>query len=897
MDAYDITVADVRKCIGAVTLIPLEHNVPLSTLLQHFEVNDVDQDEEIGVVLEWGGDRAKRLPGFEVQVTAGAKFDAERERHISVKKYGGMQQPPDRSFDVSRSRVHIGAGMLLPSDELTFKTSLDTDSPGLLDDLTRHERTYEETGELFVLNGDGSETKPPHKISFPVKLNTDVDGWELTTIFRVRLYRKIDENGVSRNATYWIRIIYHLSELTPYPGLAAIDFGNSGCSLAVKLRRPMAVDAIEMIHIDMHNRERDFHKRIPMLMSAVHLHDIAVPDNNSDPLFPACQWTCGDDALAKPDERGLVVSPKRYLGRSEDEPVTVYGRDVSCHLPVELLMASILKEAHFAIRYSLHSEVDRGQPTMTLTYPSTFSRSEILRLQHCYLAAVERLLPARCGCAGVARLPRMIDEASAAAFYFLYRDFFYSAGRVPAFQYIYPRGANVLIMDFGGGTTDVALVHCAATSLPSVGSSGTPKGVEHKVRMKVLRRTGLRHFGGDIITSAVFKVLKAAIADHLSPGVLAKRGKDEKFAAWYAREAANIDVIVPTIFRRLAAGPNRDRRRQLAKDLWDWSERVKRWLGTPNEPFAEPVGSSSSPLDVMLRTGGPNQRRRRGQLAALGGEEAPEDWLTTQLPKKLQAEKGDVDDQIQPHLTDLMNKVNKLLNAEFSEANSISGEAAELHRAYVVGQAAHFLLIREAIKGKLAIQLVNHKHRQHEPDWDSAADLDVRRLIFDKQESKYAVAKGAVLFAFVKTGLFEAEFEGDENLQDRLPFDVLYETLATTRDIYLADDDYNRMKEQWVSMPLLRIKETDGNRTITLLRRWPGDETPTGKSGDETPKGDPFFEFSIGQPIVGDLKIRYAEFDSYSGFVLKDFDGDGEEIRGKWIASPETVPPMQRGDL
>ena len=95
----------------------------------------------------------------------------------------------------------------------------------------------------------------------------------------------------------------------------------------------------------------------------------------------------------------------------------------------------------------------------------------------------------------------MVDEASAAAFFFLYRRIFEEPGGLPRFRYLYPNGLNMLLYDCGGGTTDIALV-----------KAGFDAEAADLLRISVLARSGLRGFGGDDITRAVCRLLKSKIA-------------------------------------------------------------------------------------------------------------------------------------------------------------------------------------------------------------------------------------------------------------------------------------------------------------------------------------------------------------------------------------------------
>src|SRR5256885_15772306 len=99
----------------------------------------------------------------------------------------------------------------------------------------------------------------------------------------------------------------------------------------------------------------------------------------------------------------------------------------------------------------------------------------------------------------------MVDEASAAAFFFLFRRIFEEPGGLPRFRYLSPAGLNMLLYDCGGGTTDIALV-----------KAGLDPEAADVLRITVLARSGLRGFGGDDITRAACRVLKAKIAQRVA---------------------------------------------------------------------------------------------------------------------------------------------------------------------------------------------------------------------------------------------------------------------------------------------------------------------------------------------------------------------------------------------
>lgn len=126
---------------------------------------------------------------------------------------------------------------------------------------------------------------------------------------------------------------------------------------------------------------------------------------------------------------------------------------------------------------------------------------------------------------GVARVDTSYDEAVAAAIFFLLRDFggdhdigldvLRSRCRpVPGHQDRWRQ--NLLVIDIGGGTSDIALltlgVHDATPSIP-----GDPRlhGRYYELRPTLLGSTGGLQLGGELLTLRVFYWIKALLADRL----------------------------------------------------------------------------------------------------------------------------------------------------------------------------------------------------------------------------------------------------------------------------------------------------------------------------------------------------------------------------------------------
>ncbi|MDN3025882.1 hypothetical protein [Streptomyces sp. S.PB5] len=128
---------------------------------------------------------------------------------------------------------------------------------------------------------------------------------------------------------------------------------------------------------------------------------------------------------------------------------------------------------------------------------------------------------------GVTLVDTQFDEAVAAALFFIMRDFGgdFAAG-VEAFRARcrpLPGNSrawqqNVMVLDIGGGTSDLALINLRLrdnTPDPAPGQDVRFTGRLYALTPKLLGSTGHLQLGGDLMTLRLFRWYKAAFADHL----------------------------------------------------------------------------------------------------------------------------------------------------------------------------------------------------------------------------------------------------------------------------------------------------------------------------------------------------------------------------------------------
>jgi hypothetical protein len=119
------------------------------------------------------------------------------------------------------------------------------------------------------------------------------------------------------------------------------------------------------------------------------------------------------------------------------------------------------------------------------------------------------------------------DEAVAAALFYLHREFGGSVDLGPeAFKAMSRRSndkwyQNVLVLDIGGGSTDLALLRLTLSEVDPFdpGEDRGAGGRCYVIEPRLLGSSGNLHLGGNLITLRLFQLLKAAIADRLMTAV------------------------------------------------------------------------------------------------------------------------------------------------------------------------------------------------------------------------------------------------------------------------------------------------------------------------------------------------------------------------------------------
>ena len=237
------------------------------------------------------------------------------------------------------------------------------------------------------------------------------------------------------------------------------------------------------------------------------------------------------DALAKSQETSEIIgkfhhSPKRYFGLNRSLKVTL--NNTNAEIPVQNLI-----QAAYAHLIQLTDDYRKARPerfatgnfyTGVITYPTIAPpvvRREIEQL-------VKNL--------GIQNVQITYDEAVAVAIFYLFREFggdlniglesFKTRCRRHGNQW----SQNVLILDIGGGTTDIAVIRLTLEEFDPF-TSGEDRGNGgryYKLTPKLLGSSGHLQLGGELITLRIFLLLKAAIADCLLSAAAEEKITDDR---------------------------------------------------------------------------------------------------------------------------------------------------------------------------------------------------------------------------------------------------------------------------------------------------------------------------------------------------------------------------------
>ena len=207
-------------------------------------------------------------------------------------------------------------------------------------------------------------------------------------------------------------------------------------------------------------------------------------------------------------------SPKRYFGKKKEFPVTVDGTQKT--IPAQELIQAAwghLIELTNKFRKEPNRKFTEGEFQMAVvTYPTIAPpvvRNEVKEL----VKALD-----------INNVQTAYDEAVAVIMFFLWREFggYLNIGiesfKTRCHQEFSQWSQNVLVLDIGGGTTDLALIKLSLKDITPPFKNSKERGLGgryYEITPKLLGSSGHLQLGGELITLRVFRLLKVAIVDRL----------------------------------------------------------------------------------------------------------------------------------------------------------------------------------------------------------------------------------------------------------------------------------------------------------------------------------------------------------------------------------------------
>jgi hypothetical protein len=450
------------------------------------------------------------------------------------------------------------------------------------------------------------------------------------------------------------------------------------------------------------------------------------------------------------------------------------------------------------------------------------------------------------------RVPMVIDEASAAAFYFAYRDFINGPGQFPAFRYLYPSGMHMLLYDCGGGTTDLSLVRLEGAD-------------EDHLKISVLGRAGHRTFGGDFITEQVFRLLKMKLA--ALRGELPPVPAPAKVPDFFEANKAVIDRLIPTTYDvRQIQNQAAIARRNTTLALWQVAERLKVRLSEPNTQAVTPGSEEQHLLNKVWQAMHPETPR------------FPEESMA-----ELRIQRRELDALIDPEIIRTIEYANDLIATCLEgEAGGPTGqlEVPEVHWVYLVGNASRYPRIREMLLDSqrgLRVRFLNERlARVHSEDF------------------KNSVAKGAIVAMKMQTMAMGMTVSWDQQLMRRLPFDIVHVTLGKAGDrvLYQRGELYSDLLPRTIEIKPDPATGRASVRQLVLHRRWPGEKTAVPHV---------IFNFADG-PVMGQYLVTYDsddESDTARKFIVypKGENGIQQKVAAEPFEAPPYLAPPQSGRI
>ena len=655
-------------------------------------------------------------------------------------------------------------------------------------------------------------------------------------------------------------VLSPMREMAGFSGYSALDFGNTSTTLVCSETNQNDFQVIQADVV----RPPAIDAPAPVFTA---LGISGITPGETPQQFTSYECRIGHKVVMDGREDGkdewLVLGAKRLLSDRRQADID-NGADfivlnnathtIPSHDPAEVFISQMLC-GFFYHRQSIPKPI-------VVTCPTTFSDSEVHRLRTIVARAFHRASGKSANSFQPemvdALVPVVIDEASAAAFYFVHKDFISGPGRMPGFRYLYPRGMHMLLYDCGGGTTDLSLVKLEAAD------------ADH-LKISVLGRAGHRTFGGDFITEQVFRILKmklAALRGGIPAAPIPAKLKD-----FLEANKAAIDRAIPTTYdARQIQNQSAITRRQTALSLWQLAESLKLGLSIAGTQVVTPgEGEEQNLLNLIWRAISPSASTPEGQ-------KFPEESMSD-----LKVHRREVDCLIDGEINRTVQYANDLIDTCLMPedgSNGIAGglsslEVPEVHWVYIVGNASRYPRIREMLL-------------------DEQQGLRVRflkdRLAYVASDDlKNSVAKGGIVAMKLRNMAMGMVVSWDRDLMKKLPFDIVHMTLGMLGDrvLFRTGELYSGLTSKTID---IKPDPATGNpivREVVLSRRWPGDSAAS-----------PYVIFRFREPIEGPYLFEYDEEDAH-GFIAypKRAGGKEERVIGEPFDVPPYLAPQQSGNI
>lgn len=705
--------------------------------------------------------------------------------------------------------------MLSKNKGLDMGLTVKTDSPDCLGQI---EAFRKEHGRQVLAAG------------MPVTINVDIFAMDP------------EEKRVVTSRNELMLILTPVTPMETFDGYSALDFGNTSTTLA---RSRVNEDHFEVIQADKRQQRNEAESGKPVQTA---LRISAITPASSVDSFHTYTCRIGDEVTRDIGTDWLVLGAKRLLSdrkrTAADASCTVVLNNtvhtIPAEDPAELFISEMLRGFFFY-------EQAIPEP-IVVTCPTTFTVSEVARLRRTVARAAQRATgqPASSFRRDLIeqRVPLVVDEASAAAFYFAYVDFIAGPGRMPAFRYLYPNGMHMLLYDCGGGTTDMSLVRLESPD-------------EGQLRVSVLGRAGHRSFGGDFITLQVYRLLKLKLA--IWKGFPEEVPAPAKLAQFLREHESTVEAnYVPTQYDvRQMQNDVAQHRAGTAMAIWQVAEQLKVLLSREGVTSAEPgeIGVQKI-LDELKKYTGFNYVDDSEQLRILRRE---------------------VDALIDPEIDRTIEYANDLVASGLGNAPGVAAggpddplELPEVHWVYIVGNAARYPRVRERLldaETGLKIRFLEDRVANVRPE-----------------DFKNSVAKGAIVAMKLQRMAMGMTVSWDQDLINRLSFDLVHETLGKAGDqvLFETGERYASSLRRSLDIPPDPVTQKAITREIVLSRRWPGEA-----------RAEKHLIFRFREAIVGPYVVAYDD-DIKSFIAFPDRKGGEDErvVAEPFEVAPYVAPPQ-----